>query len=226
MMTQNKIDQLNDIYMNALSSESDSAFLRQCLFDEDYLLRSKAFYVAERHADDLVMDGIYEILRKEEREWQLRALSVLCRHPRVEALAPLRECLFQREKPLLIRGGLLTLSEIGGKPALELMAEFLMSPFCGYLKDEFLAECFAAVLEHTENAEALWSALEKEYPGLAVFSARLRRKVKDNELLMVYPYPDYLSRMAEKQGITPKEWKRASFFPRKKSKKKDSDCRE
>jgi hypothetical protein len=55
---------------------------------------------------------------------------------------------------------------------------------------------------------------------LASLAARLRFKVKDNELLMVYPYPDYLSRMAEKQGYTPKEWKRASFFPRKKAGKR------
>ena len=138
---------LNDIYLNALSAPSDSAFLHQCLFAEDYLLRSKAFYVAERYADDTVMAGIYDVLRNEDREWQLRALSVICRHPDLAAFPYLRECLFQREKPLLIRGALLTLSEIGGEQALALLAEFLLSPFSGYLKDEFLAECFAAAKE-------------------------------------------------------------------------------
>ena len=219
-MTQNKIEMLNDIYLNALSSSSDSAFLRQCLFEEDYLLRSKAFFVAERHIDDVVLEGIFAILEEEEREWQLRALSVLCRHPRTDYLERLRGPLFQREKPLLIRGALLTVSEIGGEAALDLMAEFLMSPFSGYLKDDFLAECFASALAKTENGENYWAKLEAETEGLASLAARLRFKVKDNELLMVYPYPDYLSRMAEKQGYTPKEWKRASFFPRKKAGKR------
>ncbi|MBQ1251681.1 MAG: hypothetical protein IIY02_02065, partial [Firmicutes bacterium] len=68
-MTQNKIEMLNDIYLNALSSSSDSAFLRQSLFEEDYLLRSKAFFVAERHIDDVVLEGIFAILEEEEREW-------------------------------------------------------------------------------------------------------------------------------------------------------------
>lgn len=217
MTSEEKVDQLNDIYLNALSASSDSAFLHQCLFDEDYLIRSKAFYVAERYADDAVFRGIYAILQNEEREWQLRALSVLCRHPREEALPYLKECLFQREKPLLIRGALLTLSEIGGENALVLLAEFLLSPFSGYLKDDFLAECFAAAKDKTDNGEQLWSALEREHKELAVLSSRLQIKVKDNELLMVYPYPDYLSRMAEKQGYSPKEWKKVSFFPRKKS---------
>lgn len=219
-MIQSKIETLNDIYLNALSSSSDSAFLRQCLFEEDYLLRSKAFFVAERHLDDVVLEGIFDILREDEREWQLRALSVLCRHPRETYLEKLRPSLFQREKPLLIRGALLTVSEIGGKRALDLMAEFLLSPFSGYLKDDFLAECFASALAKTEDGEACWAKLEAQNEGLAALSARLRFKVKDNELLMVYPYPDYLSRMAEKQGYTPKEWKRASFFPRKKAGKR------
>lgn len=219
-MTQSKIEMLNDIYLNALSSSSDSAFLRQCLFEEDYLLRSKAFFVAERHIDDAVLEGIFAILEDDEREWQLRALSVLCRHPREISPETLRPLLFQREKPLLIRGALLTVSEIGGEAALDLIAEFLMSPFSGYLKDDFLAECFASALAKTEKGEVYWAKREAETEGLASLAARLRFKVKDNELLMVYPYPDYLSRMAEKQGYTPKEWKRASFFPRKKAGKR------
>lgn len=208
---------LNEIYMNALSAPSDSAFLHQCLFDADYLLRSKAFYVAERYVDDTVLQGIYNTIQNEDREWQLRALMVLYRHPQESSLPYLRECLFQREKPLLIRGALLTLSELGGKNGLQMLAEFLLSPFSGYLKDEYLAECFASAKEKTENGDQIWYCLEKEYSDLATLSSRLQIKVKDNELLMVYPYPDYLSRMAEKQGYSPKEWKKASFFPRKKS---------
>lgn len=217
MTLNEKETRLNDIYLNALSAPSDSVFLHQCLFDEDYLLRSKAFYVAERYVDDVVLQGIYDTLKREDREWQLRALSVLCRHPQVSSLPYLRECLFQREKPLLIRGALLTLSEIGGEDALQMLAEFLLSPFSGYLKDEFLAECFAAAKDKTEHGEEIWMHLEEQQPKLATLSSRLQIKVRDNELLMVYPYPDYLSRMAEKQGVSSKEWKKASFFPRKKS---------
>ena len=70
MTLNEKEERLNDIYLNALSASSDSAFLHQCLFDEDYLLRSKAFYVAERYADDIVLQGIYDTLDKEDREQQ------------------------------------------------------------------------------------------------------------------------------------------------------------
>lgn len=217
MNSEEKEHRLNEIYANALSAPADSALLHQCLFDEDYMLRSKAFYVAERHVDDVVLDAVYRILEEEEREWQLRALSVLCHHPRKEALPILEKCLFQREKPLLIRGALLTLSVIGGARSLELLAAFLTGPFSGYLKDDFLAECFAAAVENTENGATLWHTLERDSAELAAIAARLRDRVKDNELLMVYPYPDYLTRMAEQQGISPREWKRASYFPRKKS---------
>lgn len=218
MKAEEKEYRLNEIYAHALSSPSDSAFLHQCLFDEDYLLRSKAFYVAERYADDVVLRGIYQILAEEdEREWQLRSLSVLAHHPRESALPVLEQCLFQREKPLLIRGALLTLGVIGGEKVLLLLADFLKSPFSGYLKDDFLAECFASAIEKTEDGVVLWAALERESPELSAMTSRLRYKVKDNELLMVYPYPDYLSRMAEKKGFSAKEWKRTSYFPRKKT---------
>lgn len=217
MKAEEKEYRLNEIYANALSSPSDSAFLHQCLFDEDYLLRSKAFYVAERYADEVVLLGIYQILAEDEREWQLRSLSVLAHHPRESALPVLEQYLFQREKPLLIRGALLTLGIIGGEKALSLLADFLKSPFSGYLKDDFLAECFAMAIEKTENGAELWAALERESAELSAMASRLRYKVKDNELLMVYPYPDYLSRMAEKKGFSAKDWKRTSYFPRKKT---------
>lgn len=217
MKAEEKEQKLNEIYSNALSLPSDGVFLHQCLFDTDYLLRSKAFYVAERYADDAVFEAVYKILETEEREWQLRALSVLSHHPQVSALPILKKCLFQREKPLLIRGALFVLSRIGGKESLMLLAEFLCSPFSGYLKDDFLAECFAAALEKTENGAELWSILEHGFPELSAITSRLQCKVKDNELLMVYPYPDYLSRMAEKNGVSAGEWKRTSYFPRKKA---------
>lgn len=217
MTTEEKINRLNDIYMNALSTEADSAFLRQALFEDDYCLRSKAFYVAERCCDDEVRNAVFEVLLNDEREWQLRALSVLYRHPTAAALPYLKDCLFQREKPLLIRGALLTLAETAGEAGVGLLGDFLLSPFSGYLKDDFLSHCLVTVIDRTENGAALWEAMEKERPALSSCREVLNKKGQENELLMVYPYPDYLSRMAEKQGLTPKEWKRVSFFPRKKS---------
>ena len=90
------------------------------------------------------------------------------------------------------------------------------STFSGYLKEDFLAHCLLKLEEQTPQGKKYWAETEKAEPALAAVSASLRRESEPNELLMVYPYPDYLSRMAEKQGISPKEWKRISFFPRKK----------
>ena len=219
MNPEGKIDRLNDLYLNALSDASDSAFLCRMLGDENYIVRSKAFYTAEKYCDEKVKEAVFEILLHDEREWQLRALSVLCRHPAESSLPYLERCLFQREKPLLIRGAALTLAETGGEKAMALFGRFLLSPYSGYLKDDFLSHCLTALTEHTADGEKRLEKAEKEDPSLAACCAALGLKGGSNELLMVYPYPDYLSRMAEKQGISPKEWKRVSFFPRKKAKK-------
>lgn len=211
-----KLDRLNQIYSHALSAKGDSAFLHDCLYDKDYLVRSKAFYVAEGYCDEVVWQGIYDILRNEEREWQLRALSVICRQRSLSALPYLKECLFQREKPLLIRGAFLALAEIGGEASLALAAEFLASPFSGYLKTELLAHSLAVVLSRTENGAEQWARLIAADETLRRFSLQLQAKADENDLLMVYPYPDYLPRMAELQGISGKEWKQAAYFPRRK----------
>lgn len=216
MQSEEKIHRLNDLYLNALSDTSDSAFLCRMLEDEDYKVRSKAFYTAEKYGDETVKEAVWKILLHGEREWQLRALSVLCHHPDENSLPYLERCLFQREKPLLIRGAALTLAEIGGEKAMTLFGRFLLSPFSGYLKEDFLAHCLLKLEEQTPQGKKYWAETEKAEPALAAVSASLRRESEPNELLMVYPYPDYLSRMAEKQGISPKEWKRVSFFPRKK----------
>lgn len=216
-----KINRLNEIYLRALSDESDSAFLCECLLDADYKVRSKAFFVAESCCDDAVWSTVFDIIQKGEREWQLRALNVICLHRAKEALPLLKDCLFQREKPLLIRGALLTVAEIGGKEALALVSSFLSGPFCGYLKPDFLGHCLFTAVEHTENGYALWKDQIGEDEQLKDLSARFLSERNENELLMVYPYPDYLSRMAEEQGIPPKEWKRLSYFPRRKKKAKE-----
>lgn len=223
MNPEEKIQRLNDLYLAALSDEypeSDSAFLCQMLIDSDYRVRSKAFYTAERYDDETVRQGVLAVLRDDEREWQLRALSVLCHRPSLAALPDLENCLFQREKPLLIRGALLTLAEIGGEESMGLFARFLLSPFRGYLKEDFLAHCLLTLLKKTEKGAERWAAQTASSSALADISAWLLAKGEANELLMVYPYPDYLSRMAENQGLTPKEWKRVSFFPRKKGGRK------
>lgn len=219
-----KKDRLNRIYCHALSAKGDSAFLRDCLYDQDYLIRSKAFCVAEDHFDETVLSGIYDILRNDEREWQLRALSVIYRQCLFSALPYLKECLFQREKPLLIRGAFLALAEIGGDEALSLTAEFLRSPFSGYLKTELLGHGLVAVISHTENGAEKWQHLISDDEQLMQLSPELQEKADENGLLMVYPYPDYLPRMAELQGILSKEWKQALYFPRrKKTRGKDDE---
>ncbi len=214
---------LNEIATGALS-EADSAFLCSRLkAEEDYLLRSKAFLVAEKTGGEAVLAAVRELIVSDtEREWQLRGLSVLCRHPSKENLPVLRDCLFQREKPLLIRGALLAAAD-GGAESAPLLAAFLTGPFSGYLKEDFLGACLHRFAEGGAENAAAWERMLQENAALASLDAVLRAKADENELLTVYPYPDYLSRRAEEKGYTHKEWKTVSFFPRKKRRQKERE---
>lgn len=225
MMDRPLQDRMNEISKGALSA-TDSAFLCQVLLDEKrYLARSKAFLTAERVADEAVLAAAERIILddKEEREWQLRAFSVLNHHPRKASLQASRRCLFQREKPLLIRAALLTAANIGGKEAAKLCADFLASPFCGYLKDDFIGSCLHLFLKEEDNAICFRSLIGED-PELSDYVERLLAKTDENDVLTVYPYPDYLWRSAEVRDVKAEEWKDILFFPRKKKKKRITEA--
>ncbi len=211
------IAKLNEMGEGAATKEDAAAFLQSALWDEDPLVRAKAFLLAERCYDPSLLPLLYDVLTREEREWQLRALNVLRLHADETVLPHLRPLLFQREKPLLLRGAYLTVATIGGEQALRLIAAFLNSPYCAYLKDEYLGAVLSLALKQGKTARTVWAKLVAEDKALSAFSGALLKKAEENPLLTVYPYPDYLTETAKTRGMDAKTWKRAMYFPREKT---------
>lgn len=212
-----KIATLNEMGEGAATKEDAVAFLQRALCDEDALVRAKAFLLAERCYDPSLLPVLYDILSQEEREWQLRVLNVLRLNADETVLPHLFPLLFQREKPLLLRGAYLTVAAIGGEEALPLIAAFLTSPYCAYLKDDYLGAVLVLALKEGDTAKAVWAKLVAEDKALSAFSGALLANAEENPLLTVYPYPDYLTEMAKTRGIDAKTWKKAMYFPRKKT---------
>ena len=212
-----KLEKLNQIAEDAAAAGDAVAFLRVALYDEDYLVRSKAFLLTERCFGRELVPELRDILAHGEREWQLRALSALRPSAGEELLDDLRACLFQRQKPLLIRGACLVTAAMAQAKGLGLLAAFFKSPYCAYLKDDFLAAVLAKALDQGETAQLLWRQFTANDPELAAFSAALLTAAAENPLLTVYPYPDYLAAMAKARGVPAAAWKKVTYFPRKKN---------
>lgn len=213
------IEKLNQFDTEALSEGSDSAFLSRCLYSEDYAVKAKAYLVLERWGNTAAVLSLCENFTREQRQWQLRILNIIAVWRIAEAIPLLEQCLFQRACPLLIRGAFAALAEIGGDRSVALVVKFLKNPFCGYLKNEFIADSLADMLSKDVAAEKEMLRYCAEDVSLQRIMTVLKRKGSGNELLMVYPYPDYLSRCAEAAGLTPKEWKQLTYFPRRKKKR-------
>lgn len=212
-----KLAKLNEIGESAAAERDAVAFLQTALYDPDYLVRAKAFLLTERCYSPALLPALYDILAKEEREWQLRALNVLRLKADETVLPQLMPLLFQREKPLLLRGAYLTVATVGGENALTMIASFLKSPYCAYLKDSYLSAVLSFALNQGENAKTIWSRLTAIDRELSSFSAALLQSAEENPLLTAYPYPDYLVEMAKEHGIDAKTWKKVMYFPRKKN---------
>ena len=214
-----QLEKLNQFDTEALSASSDSAFLSHCLHSEAYAVRAKAYLVLERWGDIPSILSLGDGFWQTERQWQLRFLHIVA-VGRVEAALSLTEqCLFQRDCPLLIRGAVVAVAAIGGAKGAEILMKFLKSSFCGYLKDEFIAAALAGMLDRDETAAKTVQHCCDRDVSLRHILEILKTKSSGNELLAVYPYPDYLSRCAEEAGLTPKEWKQLTYFPRRKKKR-------
>lgn len=207
MPEEKKIQQLNCLVREGAGPEKQS-FLCCCLIDSDYAVRSKAFFAAEKICDEKTASFLCGIFENCDVHWQLRILSVFCCRPYEIVLPYLRSALFQREKPLLIRGSLLALVHQPFRGINEIFDSFMQSPYSGYLKEDFIFHCKEKIAEwNGVGGETIDSPDDSAIPG------------KKNELLMVYPYPGYLQEMAAKEGIEPAEWKRICYFPRRKKSK-------
>ncbi len=208
-----KINRLTEIYLSQSGSAEAVAFLREALFDEDYLVRSRSFALLERLWFPELRETLLSIVKGEEpREWQLRAMAALERSGDRSLCEDLESLVFQRNKPLLIRGGLWVIASLGGETALAVMARFLKSPFRGYLKPSFVADAVALTIHSFHHGESLWADLCEKDEELSRAASYYHGFMTENPLLQVYPYPDYLSKAAMQRDISAKELKRAFYF--------------
>lgn len=208
-----KMNVLTEIDQAKSGSPEAVAFLRQCLFAEDYLVRSRCFALLERYWFPPLRESLLEIVKGEgDRQWQLRALAALARSGDDSLCRDLEPLVFQRNKPLLLRGALWVVATLGGEDALDIMARFLRSPYRGYLKPSFVADAMALAIGNTEGGETFWKLRCEKDPDFSKIVDYYRGFVTENPLLQVYPYPDYLSKAAMEQDISPKELKRAIYF--------------
>ncbi|MEG0874768.1 MAG: hypothetical protein RSB05_03165 [Clostridiales bacterium] len=219
MNSAEKINRLNEIYAKSEGDGESIAFLCRCFYDEDYLVRCRSFALGEIMGCSLLSPCLVKLIfSDEEREWQLRGLSLLSKFGNTEDIAQLKPLLFQRDKPLLMRGALWLMASAQVFEEDFVMAtlkDFANSPFACYLKPNFLGNAFALALSRCSphgkflNEDGKNHKLFTFYLGFAT----------ENSLLQIYPYPDYLTKMAAKRDINPKELKNAMYFKRKKPEK-------
>ena len=215
-MENSKWNTLDEIWRGKIGDDVAVAFLRAAIGDEDYLLRSRSYALLTKAYGEYLLDECLTVAAGEAaREWQLRALLVLARRGDSSLLPRLRPLLFQRERPLLLRGALLTVAAWGGADGLRLLAAFLCNPYPGYLKGELLADAVqTAIASYAEGARD-WRSLCAADEQLRRAYAQLCPPTDGDSLWNIFPYPDYLTACAAARGYSAKEMKRALFFPQR-----------
>lgn len=214
---QEKIEKLNEIYKSGEGGGENAAFLLSCCGDEDYLVRTRAFALGERLGGEEIDRAMLEVaLGEGEREWQLRALNSLAHSGSYKAVAALTPLLSQCSKPLLLRGCVWVMASAKAFDpsfALNVLGDFITSPYVGYLKVAFVADSLNHALGRSEEGAEFWERLCAADSKIARAYSYFRQYVSVKPpLFQVYPYPDYLSKMGAKKQITPKELKYALYF--------------
>ncbi len=212
-----KIDKLSEIYRKGVGGGESAAFFLLALADKDYLVRTRAYALAARLGDVEVEKYLLSIIfGQEEREWQLRALNAVSKAGSSQSVAALEPLLFQANKPLLLRGGVWAIvAATAFQPdfTLSLLAKFITSPWAGYLKPGFVADAIGYALNREAGCGAIWSHLRESNQAVDKAASYYRNyRSPKPVLLQVFPYPDYLAKMAAKRNISPRELKRALYF--------------
>lgn len=199
-----------------LHSNQDDHVVAETLFpylqSSEYLIRSKAFAFLVFRPLPSLSEPLLTLLEKgEEREWELRALAALEALGDPSVVPRIRPLLFQRERPLLIRGALGVIAALGKAEAVEAIALLLLHPNRCYLKDPLLAAALAKLLASPEDAE-MWEEKRCENQELAKAYRELMPLMEQKTQIGVYPFRDYLLMMARKQGLEDRVFQRAMYY--------------
>ncbi len=209
---QKSIDRLNALFASAESDAALALLLRPYLFSSDYLVRSKAWaFLVRRPLPPLREELVGFLKGGENREWELRALAALeamADPGTAPGIAPL---LFQWQRPLLIRGALWVLVQLGGAEAEGAVADFLLHPNRRFLKDGYLSAALKRMLEADETALRWQKRLSTNVELRSLHQKLLRAKEQKNRS-GVYPFRDYLLLMAKRQGWDGDVFRRAMYY--------------
>ena len=154
-----KMNVLTEIDQAKSGSPEAVAFLRQCLFAEDYLVRSRCFALLERHWFPPLRESFLKLSRERGSPMAARALAALARSGDDSLCRDLEPLVFQRNKPLLCAALYGSLPPSAGKMLWISWLVFLRSPYRGYLKPSFVADAMALAIGNTEGGETFWKLL-------------------------------------------------------------------
>ncbi|MDD2499034.1 MAG: HEAT repeat domain-containing protein [Desulfitobacteriaceae bacterium] len=182
---------------------------------EDYQVRSRAFITLGRLQDSSIIPELLAYLKREtEEEWRLRVLECLYLLHDQKAVPYLVSYLEDYRYPMMIRGTIWLIGFLGGKEAVEIIGRFGVSPGGRMVKDEVILEALSLALASFPEGTGFFADIQKKRPEIArAFRYVVLPDVKKPRF-NVYPYPDYLLDRAKMRGISPKEFKKLSFWDR------------
>ena len=168
----------------------------------DYLSRCRAHYLLSHIEDVSIVSHLLEILNTEkDEEFQLRCLDLIAKFAD-ESVAEQLVPLLEHRDPLVIRGTMIALGEIGGRAAAEAMIEFAANPRGRILRREIVGEALGAALQKVEHPEEFLEKIKIKSTKAVHYLRNLKLWQPDDiKRFSIYPASDYFRLQAESRGI-------------------------
>lgn len=205
------MEQIRDIIHSNISNDTIIEEMNTYLFSDDYLIRSKTFILLQDSKIHLMKEQLLNIIKGDyDREWQLRALSVLVNYNDSRVVTLLDPLLYQHSKPLLARGVLNTICLIGGSDGMKSYIKYLLSPYGSYMKDEILHDGYCQLVQ-TLSAKNVWHDALVGNSMLCYYDAQFTRMGEGSGNISPYPFQDYLIKKARLSGVADKDFKKLFY---------------
>lgn len=173
----------------------------------DYLVKSKAFAMLAAVAHPAALPRLFAVLRAEQdEEFRLRALEVIQKIAEPESVAELALFLADHD-PLLIRGVIVALGNIGGAEAAGIILEFAASPRGRIIRRETVQEALAYALTKVKDPQQFLLRMGQD-KGIRRYLHGLDLALPAVPRYTVYPSADYFSLQAKERGIEYKLYKK------------------
>lgn len=176
-------------------------FLAPYLKHEDYLIRSKAFFLAALFPHPALLPVIAQTAHEDQdEEFRLRAIEVLQKLGTREALAELAKLLTDPD-PLIVRGSVVAMGGISSPEAVHIILEYASSLQGRLVRPEVVQEAASLALGDLVDGEKLLKELAAENSNIRRYLRNLNLKKPEIPHFTVYPSADYFSLQAKKRGV-------------------------